>query len=179
MSKGWWAQGLKLYKRKIYDEAAKCFKYAGNEKYEKLAIASSAYAKGNELLSLSKGKGPDSIEYKCKAKDLFEKAAILFWELEQWKIAGELFYSIGHYQKASECYKNERIKMQDATNKFEGVKKIEYQNEAKEMANLEGKCYWKTKNFECAEKLFLEMNNMIMYIKTLFKAGKYEECKIF
>ena len=172
-------QGLKLFKRKIYDEAAKCFRYANNIKYEKHAMAFSAATKGSELLSLSKDRDADSRRNKRSAIELFEKAASLFGQIDLWKLSGRCYFTIEHYSQAAESFKNERIKMRDAALSTEGPKKSDLLNVVQVMACLEGKCYWKIKNYKDAEKLFIEVNNMKMYAKTLFEAGKYDECIFF
>ena len=120
---GWRIQGIKMFKRKYYEQAMKCFEHSKDEKLMLRAQAYMEASKGNELQSekealkyqLSNSQLNKDEKEKMNEKinaiekkmcESFSIAAKIFDSLSLLTQASQCYFSMGNYQKAADCFES-------------------------------------------------------------------------
>ena len=123
---GWKAQGVKMFVRKYYKQAMKCFENSGDIKLKEKAEGYYAASHGAELLadvetkkyelSIKKLKNAECEEWNAKLEDinkkaieLFNKAGEIFTSLGLSLKAGQCYFSIKNYEKAVKCFEEANL----------------------------------------------------------------------
>ena len=119
--KGWRAQGIRMFRRRYYLQAMKCFEHSGDallhlraEAYYHASIASDLQTEIDSLNSTinipsntkqDKREIAEKIELlKKRVDESFMQAGILFDKLDLKKQAGQCYFSVQNYKKAAECF---------------------------------------------------------------------------
>lgn len=118
---GWRSQGIRMFRRRYYEQAAKCFEHSGDIQLKNRAEAYYNASLGSDLSSeienLKSTIGFEGVskeeiiktqerisELTIKANDCFQKAAEDFLGLKLVQQAGQCYFSMLNYKKAAECF---------------------------------------------------------------------------
>lgn len=119
---GWRAQGVRMFTRKYYEQAVKCFEKSGDSDLKFRAEGYYEASRGAEILAEA-----ESLKYEFaeksttkaerlqldekitelnkKAYDCFNKAADIFIDLNMGMKAGQCYFTVQEYEKAASCFK--------------------------------------------------------------------------
>ena len=121
---GWRTQGIRMFTRKYYEQAVKCFDKSGDNDLKLRAKGYYKASHGTEILAKAESlkyefaEGSKSrterLEFEAKTAELnkkahkcFNKAADIFNKLRLGVKAGQCYFSIQEYERAAECFKAE------------------------------------------------------------------------
>ena len=119
--KGWRAQGIRMFRRRYYLQAMKCFENSGDlllhqraQAYYQASVASDLQTEVDSLKSAltmptnskqDKKEIAEKIEsLQRKVEECFIQAGLLFDKLDLKKQAGQCYFSVQNYKKAAECF---------------------------------------------------------------------------